>query len=101
MTFDVGVTRRAQRDIDRAYTWYEKRSPQGAVAWHSDILAALERLETFPERCAVAEVESEAFGVEVRQLVCREHRILFTVERRSVLVLTVRHAKRRPLRRGR
>ena len=101
MTFDVEVTRRAQIDIHRAYGWYEKRSPQGAVAWHSDILAALGRLETFPERCAVSPAETEAFGVEVRQLFCREHRIPFTVERRSAFVLPVRHSKRRPLARGR
>ena len=101
MTFDVEVTRRTQRDIDRAYAWYEKRSPQGAVAWHRDIFAALERLETLPERGPIAEEESEAFGVEVRQLLCREHRILFTVERKTVFVLTVRHSKRKPLGAGR
>ena len=97
MSFGVEVTRRAQRDIDRAYAWYRKRSPQGAAAWHTEILAALERLETFPHRCPMAEVETEAFGVEVRQLLCREHRILFNVEKESVFVLTVRHTKREPL----
>jgi plasmid stabilization system protein ParE len=101
MTFDVEVTRRAQRDIDRAYAWYAKRSPQGAMVWHTDILAALERLETFPERCPVAQVETEAFGVGVRELLCREHRILFTVARQTVFVLTVRHGKRKPLGPGR
>jgi plasmid stabilization system protein ParE len=96
MTFDVEVTRRTQRDIDRAYAWYEKRTPQGAVAWHTDILAALERLEILPGRGSIAEAESEAFGVEVRQLLCREHRILFTVERKTVFVLTVRHINENP-----
>ncbi len=97
MRFGVEVTRRAERDIDRAYAWYKKRSPQGADVWHTDILAAIERLETLPRRCPVAEAESEAFGVEVRQLLCREHRVLFSVEKETVFLLTVRHTKRKPL----
>ena len=98
MKFQVEVTRRAQRDIDAAYDWYKERSPQGAAAWHEDIVTALERLETLPTRCRIAEIETQAFGVEVRQLPCRKHRLLFTIDENTVVVLTVRHTARKPLR---
>jgi len=63
------------------------------------LLAAIEDLGVFPERCPVARSESRHFGVMIRQLVYGKgvgrYRILYTVTDDLVVVLHVRHGRRR------
>jgi toxin ParE1/3/4 len=68
-------------------------SLETAVDWFNGIEAALETLERMPGRCPEAP-ESRIFEDEIRQVLHRPYRILFTIRKRSVHVLHVRHTAR-------
>lgn len=96
MKYKVIVQPDAERDIEEAYAWLAEQSPGAAERWLEALITLVDSLETFPERCALAP-ESEAFDVEIRQLLHGVYRILFTVAGKKVHVLHVRHGARRSL----
>jgi len=57
---------------------------------------AAQSLTELPRRCSIAP-ESETFGIEVRQLMYGDYRILFTIDGDTVRILRFRHGARRPL----
>ncbi|MCE7871310.1 hypothetical protein DYH09_13140 [bacterium CPR1] len=57
------------------------------------LVDAILTLEESPERCPVAR-ESVYFQPKIRQLLYEDHRILFTVSRKTVFVLHIRYAGR-------
>ena len=67
-----------------------------AARWLQALYGQIDTLERFPERCGFAR-EREYLDEDLRQLVFKSHRIVFTVERKEkrVDVLYVRHASRR------
>jgi plasmid stabilization system protein ParE len=97
MTYLVRVSDQARSEIDRAFAWWaENRSREQAVKWYNGILASIESLGGNPDRCALAR-ESERFPYEIRELHFGlgsrpTHRVVFTIRRDTVVVLTVRHA---------
>lgn len=64
--------------------------------WIAGIEKAIEKLAIMPRRCSLAP-ESTAFDREIRQLMYKSHRVLFTIEAAKVHVLHVRHGARLPL----
>jgi plasmid stabilization system protein ParE len=100
MTFRVVIQPRAERDIEEAAGWILDESVSAAVAlrWVRGIRASIAKLKVSPLRCPVA-VDSEAYGEEVRVLLCGkrqgQYRVLFAVRGNTVQVLTVRHSARR------
>jgi plasmid stabilization system protein ParE len=95
--FRVITTPDAEADILAAHDWIARESPDGAVLWVNGLESAIASLRRLPRRCPRAP-ESEAFLLEIRQLIYKSHRVLFTIEARSVVVLHVRHAARLPAR---
>ncbi len=95
MKYAVMTENAAQVDITEAYLWIARDSSENAIRWVEAVEAAIESLDTFPERCAVAP-ESEEFDREIRQLLHGNYRILFTIHDETVHVLHVRHGARRP-----
>jgi plasmid stabilization system protein ParE len=101
--YTVVTTERAARDIeDVAAWWASEGSVEQAERWYQGIRAAIADLATSPERWPIA-VERERFAYEIRErrfgLGSRPtHRAIFTTVGETVLVLTVRHMARRPLR---
>ncbi|HET7230099.1 MAG TPA: type II toxin-antitoxin system RelE/ParE family toxin [Longimicrobium sp.] len=93
-SYEVIVQPRAEREIRERHRFLATTAPAAAERWLSGILS----LEEMPERCALAP-EAPHVRRRVRQLLYEEHRILFVITGRHVRVLTVRHMKRRPLRR--
>jgi hypothetical protein len=61
-----------------------------------DIADQIESLCVFPRRCALA-WEAARSGIELRQKLCGEYRVLFKVEAQTVYVEHVRHARRLPM----
>ena len=96
MTYQVTVTPEAQAGIRESFAYIHERSPMNAARWLQSLYRQIDTLERFPERCAFAR-EREYLDEELRQLVFKSHRIVFTVERKEkrVDVLYVRHASRR------
>ncbi|MEX2139147.1 MAG: type II toxin-antitoxin system RelE/ParE family toxin [Pirellulales bacterium] len=102
MTYTVIATERAAREIEDAAAWWaENRSVEQAERWYQGIRAAIAALAVSPEARPVA-AENDSFPYEIRELHYglsskSTHRVIFTIVRQTVLVLTVRHAARRPL----
>jgi plasmid stabilization system protein ParE len=96
------VTEPADRDIQEAFEWWrDHRSSEEAARWYDQIVRAIETLREAPERCPLAR-ESELHPKGLRELhfgVSRRptHRIVFTIDGDTVIVLRVRHSARRDL----
>lgn len=91
--YTVIIQPEAEVDLRDAFAHIQSESPGHAAAWLAGLYDAVESLETMPNRCGFARERPE-LNADVRQYVYHSHRILFTVERRRVIVHHIRHAKR-------
>lgn len=93
----VIVTGPAAQDIEAAYSWWkENRSAEQAGRWYIGIRNAVRSLRASPEAYALAQ-ESDLLPQGVHQLLFglgrrATHRILYTIDANTVIVLRVRHA---------
>jgi plasmid stabilization system protein ParE len=94
--YRVEPTDKALVDAGEAYSWINEQSKEVALGWYEGLLRAFRSLEKQPLRCPLAP-ESAFFEEEIRQLIYRKYRILFTVEGETVFVLRVRHGARKYL----
>lgn len=69
-----------------------ERDPTAAYRWAQGLFDAVKVLGRFPLR---GRVVPEANRTEIRELIFRNHRIVYRVSPREVEVLTVRRARRR------
>ncbi|HEY6293816.1 MAG TPA: type II toxin-antitoxin system RelE/ParE family toxin [Terriglobia bacterium] len=95
MAYRVLYQKRAERDLDRLVRGV-------TLEWFDGLCDAIETLAEFPERGAFApEATLRAKGV--RQRLYGEghsvYRILYRVKGENVQILTIRHARRRPIQR--
>ena len=101
MSYRVIVTPTADAEAREAFDWYAERSPAAARRWYAGLAKAIASLAEGPERCPVAEDDSEVLGREVRlKLYGRRrgaYRILFVIRGAEVNVLRIRHTARGPL----
>jgi plasmid stabilization system protein ParE len=99
--FKVIIQPVALDELRSACEWIAERSPESALRWYEDFIAALESLESNPKRCGLAP-ENGCIPAELRQLAYGKrsgcYRAIFTVEENAVRVLHIRHAARLPLR---
>ena len=80
--------------IESASYIAEHSSADIALQWYEGLKNAIESLSTMPLRCPLAR-ENDAFpGVELRQIIFRSHRLIFTVKQRTVHILHIRHSAR-------
>lgn len=69
----------------------EHTSPAASLDWYEGLASAIATLMEYPHRCPLAR-ENEAFpGTEIRQLIFKSHRLIYSVRDREVHVLHVRH----------
>ena len=96
--FAVRITGPAEQDIQRNFQWWcENRDLDQAAKWYESIYPAIATLRQMPRRCAFAR-EQEEYSGELRQLyfgIGRKatHRIVFTIEGETVIVLAVLHQR--------
>jgi plasmid stabilization system protein ParE len=90
MKYTVVMQPPAEEDAEETYLFIRREAPAAAEAWLDGLLAALETLSTMPERCPLAP-EADAFEEEIRQLLYRSFRVLFTIRSTRVHVLHIRH----------
>ncbi|HKI00752.1 MAG TPA: type II toxin-antitoxin system RelE/ParE family toxin [Thermoanaerobaculia bacterium] len=73
----------------RQETQYIARDRSGAAAnWAEGIFDAVARLTDLPES---GRVVPELGRSDVREITYRSHRVIYRIEERSILILTVRH----------
>jgi plasmid stabilization system protein ParE len=99
--FRIEFTDVADMEVQEIFLWLLGRSPVQAGRWQEGLEKAVNSLAEQPTRCPLAP-EHARFDVEVRQLLYRSYRILFTLvdtdgdgDRDTVRILHVRHGARR------
>ena len=81
----------AETEIERAYLYLRNEaSLELADHWFNAVVDAMVTLEEMPRRCPIAP-EDEVFAEEIRHLLIRPFRIVFTVRGSRVHILHVRH----------
>ena len=96
MIFRVIITRRAERDMQGAASWWAiERSADQAKRWLSGLEKKLQSLAKSPGRCPLS-AENGQFPFELRELHYGlskrpTHRAVFPIADDLVLVLAVRH----------
>lgn len=96
MRYEIEVQPSADRDIQDIYVYLLGFGGRKADDWLEDLGKAFESLEQMPERCALAP-ENPLFRREIRQLLRRDYRIVFTVVGDDVRILHVRHKAQAPI----
>lgn len=94
--YTVELTPTADAELRAAYRYIRERSPLNAERWLRAIYAAIDSLETFPQRCGMAR-EADALGEPLRQYIFKSHRIIFYIDEAAkiVRIVYVRHASQR------
>jgi plasmid stabilization system protein ParE len=97
MKYQILLEPRAEADIEVIYLFIARRNRESAIKWFNGISAAIQTLETFPQRCPHAP-ENAFFQEEIREHFYGKrvgtYRILFTIVDQTVHVLHVRHGRR-------
>ena len=98
MTFRVKLTSTAELDLDAILTWLlAKEAGETGLRWFRKMKDAIDSLSELPQRSPVAP-ENANFPFEVRQLLYgrkpHQYRVLFTIDRDTVVVLHIRHGRR-------
>lgn len=100
MQFQIIITPSAKADIFETNTWLLENHLDTANSWLWEISKAVSSLSKFPTRCQISQ-ESEAFDVEVRQLIFGKkphiYRILFSIQNEIIYILRVRSTKQKNL----
>jgi plasmid stabilization system protein ParE len=102
MTYDVVIQPEAERDIRTSAHWIFERAASSAPAlrWVRSLRTKIATLKHNPQRCPI-DPDSDVYGEEVRVLLYGKrpgvYRVLFTIRRDTVYVLTVRHSAKRSL----
>ena len=79
MTYRIEISPTAIADIEKIFLWYKSYSVEKAHRWVRGCYEIILKLESFPNRCALAR-ESRYLQLPVRQLLYQtQYRILFTV----------------------
>lgn len=98
--YRVIIQPEAYEGMESAYTYIEQESPTSAHRWATGLMDAINSMQTFPERCALAP-ENEFFPQELRQLLYRSgrgiYRVLFTVSGDAAVILHIRHGAQQTL----
>lgn len=96
MTYQVRIGKEAKDQIAQAF-WFihtERHRPMNAERWLQGLYDAIDPLETTPQRCPLAREHGLIEDVELRQLVHKSHRLIFTIRGPKVHVLELRHTAR-------
>ena len=103
MSFGVEYTLNARAEIEGAYLWIKERAVVAAEKWREELIGKIEALGANPHRHPLAP-ESEKFPREIRQMLFRKRRsqfrIFYTIDKKRVVILSVRRSARKPLEEG-
>jgi plasmid stabilization system protein ParE len=78
MTYRIEVSEAAEAEIDNAYLWLSKDSPERAARWHAGLLDAIDSLSEFPRRYRLVSRTARR-GHEVRRLLYGRGRNVFRI----------------------
>jgi plasmid stabilization system protein ParE len=101
MAFRVKQSPQADSDLDGILEWLlAQQAGDTGLRWFQKLKEAVATLSELPQRCPLAP-ENKEFPFEVRQLLYGRkphvYRVLFTIEGDAVVILHIRHGRRRHL----
>ncbi len=82
----------ALEPVNEIADYIAENSLEAAKVWLIDIFGVAERLENFPES---GRVVPEVKRPNIREVIFKNYRIVYRLERKQVSILTVRHSKQR------
>ena len=88
--FRVEITRAAERDVVGIYEYIERRSPEQAARWFTEIERQAQTLSQYPKQCPVIP-EADDIGLEYRHLIWGVYRTVFRIQDNTVYVVRVIH----------
>jgi plasmid stabilization system protein ParE len=96
--YQVRLTDLAEQDVDSVLRWLgEKASAAVAGKWFTELMVAIDTLESMPERCAL-EAEAPDLEREIRELLIGKrrgkYRVIFEIRGRTVHILRIWHGAR-------
>lgn len=101
MAFRVEPSAQAQLDLNDILEWLlEQGAGETGLRWFFRLEEAIASLAELPHRCPLAP-ENKEFPFEVRQLLHgrqpHQYRVLYTIDGETVVILHIRHGRRRRL----
>ena len=75
---------------EEAARYIARDRPGGVARWAEGIFELVSKLRTLPQR---GRVVREVARPEIREILCGEHRVIYRLEERRVVILTVRHQR--------
>ena len=98
MTYRVRALRAAERQIERADAWWGEHRREAPHLFADELAAAVDVLETSPRIVQLAGYPHRD-DVRAYTLPASKYRVFFVVSEddRTVTILRVRHARKRPL----
>jgi plasmid stabilization system protein ParE len=85
------IQAQARQEIDEAFDWYFKRSPEAADAFLTEIGAALKQIVSHPQL-----YPTYTKNTRRRLLEKYPYFVVFPAKKDMILIVAVTHAKRRP-----
>ncbi len=96
MSFQVIISKRAQKDVRAILRRMAKVTPKKVDGWQDAFAAALASLGALPMRCPLIKEETKTKGL--RHLLFDQYRIIFSIlDDEVVWVNHIRHQKQKPL----
>ena len=92
-SYRVEIKPTAENDLGNRYLQITDDSPDNALRWYLRTIEAIEKLETFPERCPLAP-ENNELQLDIRHLIIGDYRALYRINGDVVEVLHIRHQSR-------
>jgi toxin ParE1/3/4 len=90
LKYRVVLPPHVEQELEESYRFIAEHSPDRAVDWYNDCLAAISSLAEFPSRCPILPGRTP----QARQLIHGNYRIIFVIEEQSVRVIHVVHGAR-------
>lgn len=101
MRFDVILRAKARDEaVEAARYIAEHVSLETALRWYEGLEDTIGQLATMPARFPLARENGVVPGCELRQVIFKSHRVIFTIRARQVHILHIRHVARAVLDRG-
>ena len=96
MRHRVVVSPTAEANLDDVFRFIALDNPTAADNFVAALRAKMKTLAQMPKRCPLAP-EDGLDGLEIRQLIFGNYRILFTIDVHVVRVLQIQHGARLPI----
>jgi plasmid stabilization system protein ParE len=95
MRYRVVLTPEAERNLDAIFRFIALDNPAAAWRFMDGLRRRIKTLASFPRRAARA-AEDGLDGMELRQMIFGAYRIVFGIDKATVVILQIRHSARLP-----